>query len=196
MAKTVLAVFFGLMGVLTVVFSVREPAVEGLPRNYTKPMLALEMMRSAPEVQTVSARFPKGDEGIWTAIKADFALIIPAYTLLFIGFAWLAKTKRLPAWELLITTAMFAALADVRENMQILGSQPAFFPAAIKWFLLGIAFALMCVIFAKSGGVLLLPAAFCLAAAIVLIGGVWIVGLLEAGFITRIADAAAAGSMN
>src|SRR4051812_37542371 len=128
MAAKVLAVFFGLMGVITVVFAIAGPTVPGLPRGFTKPMLALEMTQFASEVKVVRELFPGGDAAVREAILADFATIIPAYAVLFIGFALLARSKGLPDSGLLITAALLAAAADVRENIVILESQPAFFP--------------------------------------------------------------------
>jgi len=183
MAAAVLAVFFGLMGVGTVALSLLSPKVNGLPRGYTKPMLALEMTQSASEVRVVRALFPGGAAEIHKQIIIDFASIIPAYAVLFIGFAALARSRGLPDGWLLITAALLAAMADVRENIVMLDGQPAFFPAAVKWVLLGISLMLMCVIFADRGGVLLVPAAFCLSAAIGLIGGVWFDRLLEPAFV-------------
>jgi hypothetical protein len=182
-ATTALAVLFGLMGVVTVAFSVGSPGVDGLPRGFRKPVLALEMTQSTSEVRLTRALFPGGDTAIQRGIVADFAVIIPAYAVLFIGFALLARARGIPGWGLLITAVLLAAMADIRENIAMLESRPAFFPAAIKWVLLGICMMLMCVILGDRGGLLLVPAAVCLSAAIGLIGGVWLDRLLEPAFV-------------
>src|SRR5436190_16856735 len=103
MATTFLAGLFGLLGIGTIALSLLSPQVSGLPRGYTKPMLALEMTQSPSEVRVVRALYPGGDAAIRKAIIADFAAIIPAYAIVFIGFAALARSRGLPDGWLLIT---------------------------------------------------------------------------------------------
>jgi hypothetical protein len=176
-----LALYFGIVGAAILALTLVVRKTPGLPRGFTKPMLALEMARTNEEVKRTRDRV-RNASSITTGIIFDSIVVIPAYTVLFILFARSETVRPLPYSGLLQIVIAAAAAADFAENISILRKRPAFPFGAAKWALIALELALVAVVFFQKGGYWPIGGVVYLLSAIGLTVGVWYVPILEYGF--------------
>src|SRR5215211_6817778 len=111
-----------LFALAAIISSIRAPGTESLPNGFRKRAIALELPQKPEDIDAIKAVYP--EEKIRQEINLDFFLIIPFYTLMFVGMGfWLSKLS-IPSANMLgsslIICAVLAATFDCLENSRML----------------------------------------------------------------------------